>query len=158
MLKKIIKGLDVVTYFSAMLAGMIILALILINSYAVVSRYLLNIPIDWVLDVSELLMVGCVFTGTAYAFQKGGHVCVDLVVARHSQRVKRVLGIITTSCVSLFCIILVWKTWDLFWINLNTRTSSVVQLPMSPSYFSVFYGSCLLLLQSMRKIYSVAKG
>jgi TRAP-type C4-dicarboxylate transport system permease small subunit len=157
MFRKIIEAINVITRLSALLAGFIILALILINSYGVVSRYLLNNPIDWILDVSEILMVGCVFMGTAYIFQHGGHVSVDIAVANLSEKAQRRLSIITTAFVFLFCMVLVWKSGELFWANRYTRTSSVSQLPMFPGYFVVFYGSFLLLLQSVIKIYLTIK-
>lgn len=140
-----------------MLAGFILVGLILVNSWGVISRYLLNEPIDWILDISELMMVGSVFLGTAYIYQMEGHVSVDIVVGTVSEKKRRVLSFVSTLMVLLFSLILVWKTWELSWMNIYTRSSSFVMFPLFPAYFTVFYGSCLLLLQAMIRIYSKFK-
>lgn len=134
-----------------------IVALILVNSYAVVSRYLLNQPIDWILDVSEMMMLGSVFLGTAYIFRQGGHVSVDIVIEFLPEKARHNLSIITTFFVFLFCLVLSWKSWELFLANLYIKTSSVVQLPWFPAYFIMLYGSFMLLLQSMIKLFGIIK-
>ena len=157
MLRTAISIIDRITTLSALLAGLIILFLIIVNSYAVISRYLFNRPIDWILDVSQLMMAACVFIGTAYVLRKDMHVNVDIVISFLPDKTKRKLSKITSIFVFMFCLVLTWKTWELFWGNLYTRTSSVVQLPMFPCYFAVFYGSCLLMLESLCEIFSIAE-
>ena len=158
MLKHIENGINHVTRFSGLVSGMTLFALMGINTYAVVRRYLFNSPLDWVLDVSELLMVAAVFLGTAYLLQNNGHVRVDLVLNILPKKTVRVLSIVTAICVLLFCVVLAWKSGQLAWMNRSTRSDSVVMFPLFPGYFMVFYGSCLLLLQSIMKVRSAVKG
>jgi TRAP-type C4-dicarboxylate transport system permease small subunit len=158
MLKHIIDTVNSITRLSGILAGLILSALMLLNTYAVVSRYMFHRPVDWILDVSEFLMVGAVFLGTAYILQVEGHVRVDLVVHRLPEKIRRGLYLVTTFMILFFTIFLVWKTWELAWDNLYTRSDSVVRFPLFPGYILVFYGSFLLLLQSIIKLYSRLRG
>ena len=158
MLKGIEKGINQLTRFSGLVSGMTLFALMVINTYAVIRRHVFNSPLDWVLDVSELLMVAAVFLGTAYLLHINGHVRVDLVVNILPRKWVRVVSIATTLCVLLFCIVLVWKSGELAWMNRGTRSDSVVMFPLFPGYFMVFYGSCLLLFQSIMRVRSAVKG
>lgn len=157
MLKRIINGINFVTRLSGIFAGLILTALMLLNTYAVILRYLFNSPVDWILDVSELCMVASVFIGAAYILHIDGHVRVDLIVNRLSEKTRRYLNLITMTFVFIFTGILSWKSWELAWENLYTRSDSVVQLPLFPGYIVVFYGSLLLFLQSMIKIQTSIK-
>jgi TRAP-type C4-dicarboxylate transport system permease small subunit len=158
MLKHIIDTVNSITRLSGILAGLILSALMLLNTYAVVLRCVFSSPVDWILDVSEFLMVGSVFMGTAYILQVEGHVRVDLVVHRLPEKIQRGLYLVTTFMILFFTIFLVWKTWELAWDNLDTRSDSVVRFPLFPGYILVFYGSFLLLLQSIIKLYSRLRG
>lgn len=157
MLKLIENLINQITRFSALVAGLALAALMVINTYAVIRRYLFNSPLDWVLDISELLMVAAVFLGTAYILHIEGHVRVDLVLNVLPKKLVRILSIATAFAVFIFCSILVWKSWELAWINRYTRTDSIVMFPLFPGYMTVFYGSCLLLLQSILKLFYVLK-
>jgi TRAP-type C4-dicarboxylate transport system permease small subunit len=96
--------------------------------------------------------------GTAYILHLEGHVRVDLVVNRIPEKIRSGLYLVTTLLVLVFCFMLAWKTWALAWDNLDTRSDSVVRLPLFPGYIIVFYGSLLLLLQSVIKLYSRLRG
>ena len=155
--RRIINVINFITKLSAMLAGLMIVALVFINTYAVFLRYILNRPVDWIVDVSELLMVAAVFLGTSYILQIEGHVRVDIILIKLSKKVRHIFNLVVFFIILLFSIILVWKSWELAMVNRYTRSSSVVMLPLFPGYLSVFCGSCLLLLQSIIKIYSNIK-
>lgn len=158
MLKGIIKGVNAVTRFSAMLAGFLLVALMLLNTYAVICRYGFNRPVDWILDLSEFLMVASVFLGAAYILQIDGHVTVDLIVIKLPARVRRILFQVTMCFVFVFNFVLTWKSWELAWDNLYARSDSISRFPLFPGYIIVFYGSLLLLLQSLIKLYVNLKG
>ncbi|MCJ7593882.1 MAG: TRAP transporter small permease [Desulfobacterales bacterium] len=158
MVKRIIDTVNFVTRISGILAGFMLTALMLLNSYAVVRRYGFNRPVDWILDLSEFLMVASVFMGTAYILHTEGHVTVDLLLTRLSEKTRHFLYLVTMFCVSIFTFFLTWKTWELAWDNLDATTESISQFPLFPAYIIVFYGSFLLFLQSIIKIYTTFKG
>jgi TRAP-type C4-dicarboxylate transport system permease small subunit len=63
----------------AAVAGIGILAMMLITCADVFLRYLFNAPIEGSLDITQMLMVIIVFFGLAYCGWTGGHVAVDLL-------------------------------------------------------------------------------
>lgn len=158
MVKQVINAINVVTRLSAIISGFMLSLLMLLNTYAVICRYVFNRPVDWILDISEFLMVGAVFMGTAYILHIEGHVRVDLVINMLSKKVRRGLYLVTMFLVMVFTAMLSWKTWQHAWDNLYTRTDSISAFPVFPAHIVVFYGSFLLLLQSIIKLYSRLKG
>ena len=158
MIKRVIDSVNFVTRLSGIIAGFMLTALLLLNSYAVIRRYGFNSPVDWILDLSEFLMVASVFMGTAYILHVDGHVTVDLIVTRLSEKTRHVLYLATMFLVTIFTFFLTWKTWELAWDNLEARTESISQFPLFPAYIIVFYGSLLIFLQSIIKIYTGIKG
>ena len=158
MVKRIINAINVVTRISALISGFMLSLLMVLNTYAVIRRYVFNSPVDWILDISEFLMVGAVFMGTAYILHIEGHVRVDLVTNMFSEKVRGYLYLVTMFFVMVFTAMLTWKTWQHAWDNLSARTDSISAFPVFPAHVVVFYGSLLLLLQSMIKLYSRLKG
>ena len=149
--------LDKICDWMAILAGLVIILLVFSNVFAVIMRYIFNSPLHWPLDVSEFSLVGTVFLGGAYTLQKDRHVNITIVLDRFSQRKRPIIDCIIYSLVFIFCIFLVWKSWELAWMNLYTRSWSITRLPVFPSYILVPIGSFFLTLQAVSKIIKAIK-
>ena len=154
MIRRCILIKDMCTKASAMVSGFMLIILIIINSYGVIMRYVINNPVDWVMDVSEFLMAGSVFLGAAYIYRLGRHVSVDLVVGTLPEKPRQVLAYVANLFVLVFVVFLTWKTAELAWMNLYALSSSVVRFPMFPGYFLVSLGSFLLLLECLGKLFT----
>lgn len=133
-------------------AGFVILLMIFSNVYAVIMRYIFNNPLHWPLEVSEFLLVATVILGGAYTLQVDGHVNVSLMFNRFSHKKHLVIACIDYVLIGIFSTVLIWKSWELAWLNLYTRSWSICRLPLFPSYIIVPIGGFFLLLQSIYKI------
>jgi TRAP-type C4-dicarboxylate transport system permease small subunit len=152
MMTKLVVITDRVSSFMAILAGLEIVALVLLNVYAVVMRYLFNTPVNWPIDTSEMLLVATVFLGGAYTLSVDGHINIPILVVLLSNSKQRALAIVWYLLISAFALVLMWKGTDLAWQNLCTVSWSISRLPLFPSYTVVPIGAFLLLAQALSKL------
>jgi TRAP-type C4-dicarboxylate transport system permease small subunit len=68
--------------FEELVATAILVALVIIMSVSVTSRYLLDSPLPWSNELSGLLMVWLIFLGSVGALKRSEHIAVDVVVDR----------------------------------------------------------------------------
>ena len=95
---------------AATLAGLATLAIVVLISYDVLMRYLLDRPQLFVDEVASFLEVLVIFGGLAYTFQRGGHVRVDLVTG-HLPSVARAWLRAAGLLVGLaFLLVVIWTT------------------------------------------------
>lgn len=149
---RMIGVIDKLCRLMGLTAGITVVALAFFNAYAVIMRYLFNLPPHWALDMSEFVLVAAVFLGGAYALQVEAHANIPLFLVLFSPRTQLVLRSIARVLVCAIALILVWKGWELAFDNLHARTSSFSRLPLFPSYIVVPFGGFLLLLQAVSKI------
>ena len=138
--------IDKMCRLMGLVAGIIVVALALFNSYAVLMRYFFNLPPHWALDMSEFVLVGTVFLGGGYALQVEAHANIPMFLERFSPRTRLVLRSTARALVCALAFILIWKGWELALDNLHARTSSFSRLHLFPSYIVVPFGGLLLCL------------
>lgn len=155
MLLKMINLLRRLSTIMCLGAGFLIIILTLTNVYAVIMRYFINSPIDWSLEISELLLVSMVFLGTAYTLLDDGHVKISLFTNRMPKKVQTACELIGNCIICLFCLTLTWKSWELAWINFNVTSASFARIPLFPGYIIIPIGTFILLLQSLAQIIMV---
>jgi TRAP-type C4-dicarboxylate transport system permease small subunit len=149
---RMISLIDKVCRVVGLVAGITVVALALFNCYAVLMRYLFNLPPHWALDLSEFVLVGAVFLGGAYALQVEAHANIPMFLERFSPRTQLVFRTTARVLACALALILIWKGWELALDNLHARTSSFSRLHLFPSYVVVPFGGFLLLLQAVSKI------
>lgn len=66
--------------------------MIVVVAAQVFMRYVLNASLDWADEVSRLAFVWSIFLAIPLGIREGAHVGIDLVVARFSERPRRVLA------------------------------------------------------------------
>jgi len=78
----------------------------LIVTADVVSREFFNYPIEWVLEISQLILPAIVFLGAAWLLKNEGHVAMDVVVSRLSTRGQALLNAVTSIIGVIICTLL----------------------------------------------------
>lgn len=68
--------------FEELVATVILVALLIIMTVSVTSRYLLGSPLRWSNELSGLLMVWLIFLGSVGALKRSEHISVGVVVDR----------------------------------------------------------------------------
>jgi len=115
----------------------------------VVSRYGFNHPTSWVWDVSKQLGAAFYMLGGAYALLHYAHVRVDVIYSRFSSRQKAIVDMVTSTLFFFFCIVLVWKGWEIAWGSTLRREveNSILAPPLYPLRWLFVAAVFLMMLQ-----------
>jgi C4-dicarboxylate transporter DctQ subunit len=90
--KLIFKWLEKAEEYSS---GLLFISGMLVSLYAVIMRYVFNLPPAWSLEIFEFLMVWAIFIGFGIALRENHHIVIDLLYDKLPYRVKRVLSIVS---------------------------------------------------------------
>lgn len=122
--------------------------LTLLTVVSVFNRYILSKPIMWSEEMQMILIVWTTFFGGALAFMERGHIAVDLLVEKFSQKVQVVLDVI------IWIIVAYSITWigqlqinRMFTMRRSGLATSILRFPSWIQYAVVAF-ACLLMLIS----------
>ena len=153
-LLKLSGGIDALNQFIGKLFSWILLPMIVLTSFEVFSRYVLNRPTVWawelIIQIWGLMLMAC----GGYCYWKGGFVRVDLAYNKFPPKGKYIVGVIT-AILALVCMVLTFRFgWNLFYTSFmrNERISSVWGSPMWTIRFWVPLGSGLMFIQAISEL------
>jgi len=132
----------------------IVIFLMLITVYDVVARYVFNRPTKWAYAINVFLMGTMIPMGAGYVLLHRSHVAVDIATRHLSDRGRAVMDLVTSPLVFVFCLVLIWKGWDLAWESLKmleTARGMLLEIPLYPLKIFVVVGGVLLFLQVIAK-------
>jgi TRAP-type mannitol/chloroaromatic compound transport system permease small subunit len=129
----------------------LILGIIAITIWEVFWRYGFNRPTIWVHETSEHLFAIFFLLGGAYTLAQGGHVRVDVLLLRFSERSRILLEIFSSLFFFLFTGLLLWQGIEMAWESVAMLERS--QSPWGPYIFQVILmvpvAAFLMLLQGV---------
>lgn len=123
-------------------------AVVLILCAQVVFRYFIGTSLDWIEEVSRILLIWLTFIGAAVALKRKGHIAVDYFVAHLPDRIRYYFEIGTYVLIVAFSAFLCVQ--GMAFALLSERTTfPALQVPVSWQYlglpvgclFMVIYGS-----------------
>jgi TRAP-type mannitol/chloroaromatic compound transport system permease small subunit len=142
------------TWFGKLCAWAVV-ALTLLISWEVFSRYVLNQPHAWVLD-AQIMMYGLLFMAAgAYTLSKNGHVRGDVLYGFFQPRTQAAIDLALYILFFLPGILaLTWAGWTFANESLAIReqTFNADPLPVYPFKFVVPIAGAFLLLQGLVEI------
>lgn len=132
----------------AAIGGLALLLLVLMTGVGVFFRYVLNMPINGLRDISQMLLLLCVSGAIPLAAIRGSHVAVDLLSAAGSPRLRKSLAIMvgTCSCMLLATMIFALARQASCGFRCGQFTPDLV-IPFWPMYLALGIGILLYLLQ-----------
>jgi C4-dicarboxylate transporter, DctM subunit len=152
-LKRFIKIIDTAAgYLAAIggfLAGLILVAMVLIIVYEIVARRFFSAPTIWSIELVTYLMLWFGFLTLAVCQRQGRHIHVDLFVSRFSPRTAVIWKFIPLVFTLVFLVILFLTAWGNFWHSFVTgeRTPTVWEPLVWPMKLALPTGLALFLLQ-----------
>ena len=114
-----------------MLAGVLLVASVLLNFANVVGRYFFNASIFWAEEVMLFLMVGCVFFGNGVVAWSGRQLRMDVVVGMMPAPLRKFLALASELVLIAVALMIVWFAAPVIrdlW-NFDQRSQSA-ELPM----------------------------
>ena len=139
----------------AVFTRVLVVLVMLVVCADVILRYFFNRPMFWVLESTQFALVFITFLGATWVLKNDGHVRMDIVINRLSQRTQNRINIVTSILCAVACLIVTWfgakVWWDYFQINYLYAGSLVI-----PAYFLevvIPIGAFLLFIQFLRQAY-----
>ncbi|NHF72850.1 TRAP transporter small permease [Paracoccus xiamenensis] len=97
---------------TAVLVGMMLLALTCITVLDVTGRYLLNAPLPGGAELTELLVMAVIFTGLPAISLDDGHVTADLLSHQLGQRGRTVQLFAARACAVVALVLIAKQMWE----------------------------------------------
>ena len=131
--------------FAATVGMIFIIPLMLITTGDVLGRGAINKPIAGTFELSEYMLAVIILLGTAYTQQVKGHVAVDFLTTKFSEKTQLVCRVVTLL-LSLFVVTVV--VWQGFKLGVEeTAVTDQLRIPKAPFKMLVGIGGILLWLQ-----------
>ena len=154
-MQKLLLFVDKASTLAGQIFGWAILALTLLISWEVFSRYVLNVPHPWVLD-AQIMLYGLLFMmAGAYTLAKGGHVRGDVLYGFFAPRTQATIDLVLYI---LFFLPGIFALTYAGWIFanesmvINEQTFSPDPLPLYPFKFVIPLAGIFLMFQGVVEI------
>jgi C4-dicarboxylate transporter DctQ subunit len=139
MLKRLLlKGAEGVA--AAMLAAMFLTFVL-----QIFSRYIMNQPFGWTLEVCLTLWLWLVFWGNAFVVRHDQHVTFDLVYHAVRSRTRRIFALLGSASIVIGLAVSLYPTWD-FIDFLKIKKSAILYIPMRTVFciYAIFLISAIV--------------
>jgi TRAP-type mannitol/chloroaromatic compound transport system permease small subunit len=153
---RLIRAVDVFSYWSGKAAAWLIMALTFVVSIEVFKRYILNAPTAWIFDFNNMLYGTLFMMCGAYTLAAGGHVRADFVYIYMKPRGQAALDL---SLYLLFFVPgilgLIYAGWDYAGISWRINEHSTVTAegpPIYPFKTVIPVAGILVMLQGLAEI------
>ena len=154
-MQSLLLGVDRLSTWIGQAFAWLIVALTLMISWEVFSRYVLNQPHDWALNL-QIMMYGALFMmAGAYTLAKSGHVRGDVLYGFFEPRTQATIDL--TLYIVFFLpgvVAMTWAGWTFAQESLAIRetTFNADPLPIYPFKFVIPIAGAFLLLQGLVEI------
>jgi TRAP-type C4-dicarboxylate transport system permease small subunit len=149
--------LDAILDAGGALAGVLLVAVMLLTSVKVVFRYILRQGLIGVDQITGTLLLYATFLGAAWVLRREEHVVIDLLVARLGPGARRRLGVVTSVLGAGICLVLaVYGTLEVFasWQS-GILIPAEIEIPRAVNLVVIPLGSLFLCLQFLRRAWRV---
>lgn len=154
-MQKLLLAVDRLSTWLGQAFAWMIVALTLMISWEVYSRYVLNAPHDWALNI-QIMMYGTLFMlAGAYTLSKNGHVRGDVLYGFFRPRTQATIDLVLYIVFFLPGIVaLTWAGWNYAneALAIREKTFSATPLPLYPFKFVIPVAGAMLLLQGLVEI------
>ena len=90
------------------LAGLLLVAAVLIVCFEIFMRYFLRQPQVWTVEVCEYILFSLAFLGAPWLLKVGGHVNIDIFITQLSQRRRHMMELATSAVGMIVSLIICW--------------------------------------------------
>lgn len=152
-LRDVLSVIDSLSRFSGIIFGFVVWVLTGIVIYEVVGRFVFHVATGYCFELAQVAFMGYFIMGGAYTLLYNGHVRMDLVFSRLSEKNQAILDLITAGAFFLFVGLLAWKGAQYAWVStmrLET-TGMTYEVPMWEVMWALPVASGLLILQGAAK-------
>jgi C4-dicarboxylate transporter, DctQ subunit len=155
-LAKMNKFFDSIINIMAVTGRIVIIIISLLIMIDIVSLKFFSHSFSWIMEVSEYLLVLLTFLGVAWLLQEDGHIKLDLLLNRLSDR-NRIRMEILNSCIGAVISLVITVYGFRATLNLYGRgikTETILEIPRSLLIVIIPIGFTFVLIQFIRNLLS----
>lgn len=119
--------------------------------WEIVTRYILDNPTVYAMDVATYTFLAYCFLGGGYALITEAHVRMDALYSRWSVRRRAIMNAATFPIMAFWLVILIWRgfIYTRLAIEVGRVTLSAAHLPIGIITAAMVAGAAILLLQAL---------
>lgn len=146
-MKVFIQIVDKFNFFLKVLLGVFCTVAFIVIAWQIVSRYIFNTPLSWSDELVRYLLVWITFIGAGLAVRYQRLIRLEFLfnVIKFPQRVEKILRGIAMLLTILFCLIILFYSWEIMQV-IHSQRSPSMKLPMSVPYAAVPIGSLIMII------------
>ncbi len=152
-LKSVTEVVDRMSWVSAMLSGLALLVVVVFVVYGVLLRYVFRSPASWAIELPSYMFLAITALGLAYVQRHRGHIGVEILTMRLSQKAQSILTVCGFALFSIYAGFSVWAGWLKAWEHMvyNERSLSM-GVPLFAVQLIIPIAFSLLCLQSLAEL------
>jgi len=137
----------VVGYFVMYLA-LVIMGVLL---FASLTRYVLNVPFVWIIEMAQFLMAAYYILGGGYSMQLDAHVRMDVLYERWRPKTRAFMDSLTAFFLVFYLVVMMQGgiASSMYSLKYNQTNYSAWAPPMAPIKIIMTVGIALMLLQAI---------
>lgn len=147
----IIKICDVMTEGAKLLLGICIAAIVLITLAAVWQRYVMDSPLSWVEQVSNMFFIWIVFIGAAVLYRQNLHIGVDAFLFMLNERHRAIWKWVIEVLNLTFIVVLFVYSLKLT-IQVLPNTNGALEISPAWYYVSAPISCVMMMIYFLEKI------
>lgn len=120
-------------------------AIVVVTSAQIIARYVFNNSFTWAEETARYLFVWASMIAAGLGFREGAHLSLDILEEKVSARVNRILIIICSILVLLFCLTLFYYGLKLVIHNVTIK-SPALKISLAIPYAGIPVGGAVILL------------
>jgi len=147
--------IDRFTGLVGLIAMYLVFLMIGVLLFDAVTRNVIRMPQHWPIEFAQFTLAAYYFAGGPYSLRDGGHVRMDLLYDRLSERGKALLDVITSSCLLFYLAVLLWGSISSLRYSIETsqRLFSMWNPSVVPIKWLMVAAIILMILQSVSLIF-----
>ncbi len=147
----IFKSIENLSEWSGRICSWLVYIGIFMLSFEVVSRYVFNAPTVWAHGYTQRFFGSYYVLVGAYAFIHDGHVRIDVLYSRFSEKARAALDCINCLFLIVWGVLVMKAGWTFFMRSFNIREvdEMVLSHPIYPVKFLLVVGMGLIVLQGI---------
>jgi TRAP-type transport system small permease protein len=128
-------------------AGALIVAVMLFTVYNILGRWLFDAPLRGTVELTQLVMIGVVYLGLAYAQHHDDHISVDLIYQRFGPRVRAAVDAFAAVLSTAILILVAWRLYAYGAVlEAGGRTTAARRIPLYPFAYVAIVGTIAFVL------------
>lgn len=143
----------------AFIAGIMLVALVLIVCVEIGARYFFQSPQMWTVEVCEYLLFSIAFFAAPWLLKVNGHVNIDIFTGKLSQKNVQLMGCFSSAAGSIVSAIIVWAALNVALESYQTGVllTKTISVPQYPFILIIALGYLLLFFEFVRQFLSHVK-